>query len=399
MRSRSSSATAGARLTSRLAVRFAIFFELFVGAAALSAAVQALAPTAHVIRAADAWRDADQDLLQDEFLHYCVTTARQTYWLHQAPPCRTFTRSRRSDKWGKARQLRSDEKPEGFGTPETEQANELARRTAFLARCAMESGGYFSIENPWESGIWDMPFMKALGKLEGVRFVRGDACMSGSLHKKPTGFLASCPWITDVVCDMATRPHTHVPLEGLVTDYQPGSSEDTVWYTSLAAKYTEGMCNKLARDLQEHVRAHGCLRPRVASSRQSRPSDPLLADLERRERIFSVAQPKLGGKVQLLTKKQVTKRENAECHESRCSAARELSVLSVRRNLQPQQQLFLRRQPPTQTPKSRGVSRRASRRSSSPGRTWWRSSGQTWWSTSSVACSRARSRATSRRAW
>ena len=176
-RSRSSSATAGAQLTSRLAVRFAIFFELFAGAASLSAAVQALAPAAHVIRAADAWRDGDQDLLQDEFLHYCVTEARQAYWLHQAPPCRTFTRSRRSDKWGKVRQLRSDEKPQGFGTPETEQANELARRTAFLARCTMERGGYFSIENPWDSRIWDMPFMKALAKLEGVRFVRWDACM------------------------------------------------------------------------------------------------------------------------------------------------------------------------------------------------------------------------------
>ena len=121
--------------------------------------------------------------------------------------------------------------------------------------------------------------MKALGKHEGVRFARWDACMSGSLRKKPTGFLTNRPWITDVVGDMATRPHTHVPLEGLVTDDRPGSSEDTVWYTSLAA-YTKGMCNKLVRDLQQHVRAHGCLRARVASNRQSRPSDPLLADLE-----------------------------------------------------------------------------------------------------------------------
>ena len=259
-RSRSPSSTAGVQLCSRLAVRFAIFFELFAGAAALSAAVQALAPAAHVIRAADAWRDADQDLLQDEFLHYCATTARQSFWLHQAPPCRTFTRSRRSDKWGTVRQLRSDEKPEGFGSPETEQANELARRAAYLSRCVMESGGYFSIENPYDSRIWDMPFMKALLKLEGVRFVRWDACMSGSLHKKPTGFLTNAPWIVDVVCDRATRPHNHVPLEGLVTDYRPGAVEDTVWYTSLAAEYSEGMCNKLAKDFRivyEHTASQG----------------------------------------------------------------------------------------------------------------------------------------------
>ena len=54
---------------SRLALRFAIFFELFAGAASLSAAVEELAPAAHVMRAADAWRDADQDLMKDDFLH------------------------------------------------------------------------------------------------------------------------------------------------------------------------------------------------------------------------------------------------------------------------------------------------------------------------------------------
>ena len=52
-------------------VRLAIFLELFAGAASLSAAVEELSPTAHVLRAADTWRDADQDLLNDGFLHYC----------------------------------------------------------------------------------------------------------------------------------------------------------------------------------------------------------------------------------------------------------------------------------------------------------------------------------------
>ena len=70
-RSRSPSTNRGAaRLLPRLAVQFAIFFELFAGAASLSAAGQELAGAAHVVRAADTWRTSEEDLLQDDFLHY-----------------------------------------------------------------------------------------------------------------------------------------------------------------------------------------------------------------------------------------------------------------------------------------------------------------------------------------
>ena len=88
----------GLGMAGRALAQLAIFFELFAGAASLSAAVQDLASAAHVVSAADAWRDADQDLLRDEFLHYCVGTARKAHRLHMAPPCRTFTRARRNDK-------------------------------------------------------------------------------------------------------------------------------------------------------------------------------------------------------------------------------------------------------------------------------------------------------------
>jgi hypothetical protein len=40
----------------------------------------------------------------------------------------------------------------------------------------------------------------------------------------------------------------------------------------------------------------------------------LLVDLERQARIFSIAQPKPGGKARLPTRKQIIERENAECH-------------------------------------------------------------------------------------
>ena len=77
-RSRSRSPAANqrtARLLPRLAVQFAFFFELFAGAASLSAAVRELAAAAHVVQAADAWRASEEDLLQDDFLHYCSSAA------------------------------------------------------------------------------------------------------------------------------------------------------------------------------------------------------------------------------------------------------------------------------------------------------------------------------------
>ena len=99
--------------------------------------------------------------------------------------------------------------------------------------------------------------MKALLKLKSVRLVRWDACMTGSPHKKPTGILTNAPWIVDLLCDMKERPHVHVPLEGKVVDCRPGASQRLVWYASLGAEFTEGMCNKFARDYEGHLKENG----------------------------------------------------------------------------------------------------------------------------------------------
>ena len=52
-------------------------------------------------------------------------------------------------------------------------------RAPFFARVVMENGGYFSIENPWDSRIWEMPFMKSLLKLK-----RCEAGAMGRLHDR-----------------------------------------------------------------------------------------------------------------------------------------------------------------------------------------------------------------------
>ena len=138
LRSRDECNKASSNLTARVVPRLAICLELFAGAASLSAAVEERSPTAHLMRAADTWRDAEQNLSKDDFLHCCAGVATRAFWLHQAPPCRTFTKSRRSEKWATVKKLRSDETPGGFGCQQTEEANELARRAVFLARKTMQ---------------------------------------------------------------------------------------------------------------------------------------------------------------------------------------------------------------------------------------------------------------------
>ena len=65
-------------------------------------------------------------------------------WLHCAPPCKTFSRARRTDQWGSAEIFRSEEYPMGFGLNEHEprvaEANALAKFTAKLCRAQMRAG-------------------------------------------------------------------------------------------------------------------------------------------------------------------------------------------------------------------------------------------------------------------
>jgi len=91
-----------------------------------------------------------------------------------------------------------------------------------------ERGGHSPIEHSWDSRIWKMRCTKALFKPSSVKLIHGEACPTGSLRKKPTGFLTNAPWITDLPRDMKERPHVHAPLEGKVVDHCPEASQKTV---------------------------------------------------------------------------------------------------------------------------------------------------------------------------
>ena len=114
-----------------------------------------------------------------------------------APPCATFSRARRSDRWARLKPLRSKRFPAGLPTEKNNQrvniANELARRCARLANIQVQAGGWVSIENPVDSLIWCLPAYKQLLKV--LVKVVGDQCAFGGLWRKPTGWLTNAQWM------------------------------------------------------------------------------------------------------------------------------------------------------------------------------------------------------------
>ena len=130
------------------------FLELFAGKARLTAAVRKHADVCipqDIFNARGEHRGIEYDLTNPRVVKQIKAMIRrgEIRWLHCAPPCKTFSKARRRDKWGRARILRSEAKPMGFNQwdPQTKEANKLAVITAQLCRAQRRAGGWFSIEN------------------------------------------------------------------------------------------------------------------------------------------------------------------------------------------------------------------------------------------------------------
>jgi len=230
------------------------FLEIFVGSGNLSRAVlqeasdyvEVLSMPGSVFNDVDVSSDCDFEMLLD-------TSA---LWKHMAPPCKSFSRARRADHIAVAKTLRSDSRPEGFGCSMTKDANKLVERCIEICRKQIDEDVFFSVENPWNSYVWDLRCVKALLKINEVQLKRVDQCTAGSPHFKPTGILTNAPWIKERLCNMKEVPHHHVPLVGLVQDYRTHEAElagEKCFYTALAAEYPEGLCKAWAQDFRSWI--------------------------------------------------------------------------------------------------------------------------------------------------
>ena len=169
------------------------FLELFAGAGGLTAAVRRLNLPAFepqdLLKSDESGFNRHFDLGVDEHFKELRGLCRRgsVRWLHGAPPCKTFSRARRTDAFARSRILRSDEVPEGF-EPKLQivkEANLLASRMARLARCIYKAGGWFSIENPEASLMWKFSPLVSLASLPGVSLFTGDQCALGGFYTKP----------------------------------------------------------------------------------------------------------------------------------------------------------------------------------------------------------------------
>jgi len=230
------------------------FLEIFIGSGSLSRAVlqeasdyvEVLSKPGSVFNDVDVSSDCDFEMLLD-------TSA---LWKHMAPPCKSFSRARRADHIAVAKTLRSDSRPEGFGCSMTKDANKLVERCIEICRKQIDEDVFFSVENPWNSYVWDLRCVKALLKINEVQLKRVDQCTAGSPHFKPTGILTNAPWIKERLCNMKEVPHHHVPLVGLVQDYRTHEAElagEKCFYTALAAEYPEGLCKAWAQDFRSWI--------------------------------------------------------------------------------------------------------------------------------------------------
>ena len=174
--------------------------------------------------------------------------------VHGAPPCRTFSRARKVDKFCETRVFRTSEQPQGTGdVPEVVQANEVATKFARLRRAQHRAGGWFSLENPESSYMWELPSVASLVRIPGVTLQSGDQCMLGGMYRKPTSWLTNAPWMK-VVAERCPGPPDH-PVHESLTGFVYDTDGKRHWATELAAAYPESLCNILAIEFFKAVKA------------------------------------------------------------------------------------------------------------------------------------------------
>ena len=170
---------------------------------------------------------------------------RRVRWLHGAQPCKTFSIARRRDRFGKVVRLRSKDHPEGLTKSDAVAlANNVVSRFARLCRVQIRAGGWFSIENPKRSYLWNFRPIASILRLPEVELKCGDQCCLGGFYRKATGWASNAPWL-DVVklrCPGFPEHPRHLTIEGFV--YRPGVPR--VWMSETTAAYPESLTNHLA---------------------------------------------------------------------------------------------------------------------------------------------------------
>lgn len=219
-----------------------VFAEFFAGMGGFSEAMKFMCADRVTVQATLDGYAGEWNILDDRDYDQAVGLCRDEIdHGHFAPPCRTLSRARRTDEHGSVPVLRDDEHPEGWGSAEAEEGNQIVARMVLLCLMLVARGATFAIENPWDSFIWLLKKMQKLLKLKDAELVCLHQCAYGASSRKATGILTTATWMKLVrkLCS-EVRPHLHATsLSGHAWDYV---AEKWVWRTSLAAEYPCGLC-------------------------------------------------------------------------------------------------------------------------------------------------------------
>ena len=126
----------------------------------------------------------------------------------------------------------------------------LAAKTMFkVARVQHRAGGFWSIEHPRDSYMWDLPGARQIARWPGVRRIVGDQCCFGAASVKPTAWLTNGTFVEIMQQKCPGQPDhpRHEPLVGMVK--VPGGK--WVSRTSLAAAYPRELCEVVAKEFKE----------------------------------------------------------------------------------------------------------------------------------------------------
>lgn len=236
-----------------------VFLEVFCGAGGLSLAVQSTGRML-VLPGIEAFPHgkyvADGDILTPHvfaFVKHLILCGVIAF-IHFGTPC---------GSWGSFNTLnggsRTSSSPQGSGdVPRKVLGNLQADATAELINLLIGVGGWFSLENPQVSYLWQYEPIKAIASKPGVFSTTFDQCsygltppvqlVPGELVRKSTTVLSNLESLT-CLSKRCTRDHPHAVVRGSV-------KVGTKWVSRAAAagRYPADLCAAWARAIVSGLR-------------------------------------------------------------------------------------------------------------------------------------------------
>jgi hypothetical protein len=125
--------------------------------------------------------------------------------------------------------------PWSVATPSPEKHAELASRslkaTCMVIRACHRKGTYWTLENPWLSGLFTCHAVQRIRTLTQAALIRVDMCRFGAPFRKSTGFLGSLPNLASLGL-RCQGGHTHERLAGRVWHWRSGARRLALAYSS-----------------------------------------------------------------------------------------------------------------------------------------------------------------------